>query len=113
MEGADRSHCLCCFLTFGAGYEWKAPTAATAFAAPEINNDFVTNLKNERILSTELTYSYQTSWVKLNLNGYYSLIDNASEWQNFYYDDINSFSYVSLTDQQKAHQLWMYCSWVR
>ena len=41
--------------------------------------------------------------MKLNLNGYYSLIDNASEWQNFYYDDINSFSYVSLTDQQKAY----------
>ena len=90
-------------LTLGAGYEWKAPTAATAFAAPEINNDFVTNLKNERILSTELGYSYQTSWLKLNLNGYYSLIDNATEWQNFYFDDINSFSYVSLTDQQKAY----------
>ncbi|MBR5928503.1 MAG: TonB-dependent receptor, partial [Prevotella sp.] len=90
-------------LNMGAGYEWKAPTAATAFAAPEINNDFVTNLKNERILSTELAYTYQTSWVKLNLNSYYSLVDNATEWQNFYYDDINSFSYVSLTDQQKAY----------
>ena len=90
-------------INLGAGYEWKAPTAATAFAAPEINNDFVTNLKNERILSTELAYSYQTSWIKLNLNSYFSLIDNATEWQNFYYDDINSFSYVSLTDQQKAY----------
>lgn len=90
-------------ITLGAGYEWKAPTASTAFAAPEINNDFVTNLKNERVLSTDLGYSFQTSWIKLNLNGYYSLIDNATEWQNFYYDDINSFSYVSLTDQQKAY----------
>ena len=90
-------------ITLGAGYEWKAPTASTAFAAPEINNDFVKNLKNERVLSTDLGYSFQTSWIKLNLNGYYSLIDNATEWQNFYYDDINSFSYVSLTDQQKAY----------
>ena len=96
---AGRGHVI----NIGAGYEWKAPTAATAFAAPEINNDFVTNLKNERILSTELAYTYQTSWVKLNLNSYFSLIDNATEWQNFYYDDINSFSYVSLTDQQKAY----------
>ena len=90
-------------ITLGAGYEWKAPTASTAFAAPEINNDFVKDLKNERVLSTDLGYSFQTSWIKLNLNGYYSLIDNATEWQNFYYDDINSFSYVSLTDQQKAY----------
>ena len=90
-------------LTFGAGYEWRTPTASTAFAAPEINNDFVLDLKNERIFSGDLGYMYQNSWMKLNLNGYYSLVDDATEWQNFYYDDINSFSYVSLTGQQKVY----------
>ena len=90
-------------INLGAGYEWRTPTASTAFAAPEINNDFVLNLKNEKILSGEVGYSYQNSWMKLNLGGYYSLIDNATEWQNFYYDDINSFSYVSLTGQQKEY----------
>lgn len=89
--------------SFGAGYEWKAPTASTAFASPEINNDFVANLKNERIISADFGYAYQNSWVKMNINAYYSLIDNVTEWQNFYYDDINSFSYVSLTGQQKEH----------
>ena len=89
-------------LTFGAGYEWRTPTAATAFAAPEINNDFVLDLKNERIVSGDIGYMYQNSFMKINLNGYYSLVDDATEWQNFYYDDINSFSYVSLTGQQKV-----------
>ena len=32
-------------LTFGIGYEHRAPQARTAFASPEINNDFVTDLK--------------------------------------------------------------------
>ena len=90
-------------ISLGVGYEWKAPTASTAFASPEINNDFVTNLKNERILSGDFGYAFQTSWLKMNINAYYSLIDNVTEWQNFYYDDINSFSYVSLTGQQKEH----------
>lgn len=89
--------------SLGAGYEWKAPTASTAFASPEINNDFVANLKNERIFSADFGYAFQTSWVRMNINAYYSLIDNVTEWQNFYYDDINSFSYVSLTGQQKEH----------
>lgn len=89
--------------SLGAGYEWKAPTASTAFASPEINNDFVANLKNERIFSADFGYAFQTSWMRMNINAYYSLIDNVTEWQNFYYDDINSFSYVSLTGQQKEH----------
>ncbi len=87
----------------GAGYEWRAPTASTAFAAPEINNDFVVHLKNERIFSSDLNYGFQTSWVHFNLNAYYGLVDNSTEWQNFYYDDVNSFSYVSLTGLQKEY----------
>ncbi len=90
-------------ITLGLGAETKAPTASTAFAAPEINNDFVVDLKNEKILSADLGYHFQTSWLKLNINGYYSRINDATEWQNFYYDDINSFSYVSLTGQDKEY----------
>ena len=37
----------------GAGYEWKTPAPRTAFAAAQINNDFVKDLKQEKILSGE------------------------------------------------------------
>lgn len=90
-------------MTFGIGYELRAPQASTAFAAPEINNDFVLDLKNERVFSTEIGYQHQNSWLHANINAYYSRMTNVTEWQNFYYDDINSFSYVSLTDGQKAY----------
>ena len=90
-------------IMLGAGYELRAPQAQTAFVAPEINNDFVNNLKNERIFSAEVSYNFQTSWLKANINGYYSRITNATEWQNFYFDDINSFSYVSMTNIKKAY----------
>ena len=39
----------------------------------------------------------------LNLNAYYSRLDNVTDWQNFYHDDINSFEYVSLTDMKKEY----------
>ena len=89
--------------TFGIGYELRAPQARNAFVAPEINNDFVRNLKNEQVFSTELGYQYENAWMHFNLNAYYSRIDKATDWQNFYYDDVNSFVYVSLTDMKKEY----------
>ena len=89
--------------TFGIGYELRAPQARNAFVAPEINNDFVRNLKNEQVFSTELGYQYENAWMHFNLSGYYSRIDKATDWQNFYYDDVNSFVYVSLTDMKKEY----------
>lgn len=90
-------------ISLGLGYEHKAPTADVAFQAPEMNNDFVQNLKNERIFSSELAYQFNNSWLHANLSGYYSRIDNATEWTCFYFDDINSFSYNSLTGLNKEY----------
>ena len=90
-------------IIFGAGYEKRAPEARTAFTAPEINNDFVNNLKNEDIMSFELGYQLQNNWVKANLNGFFSDIRNITEYSMFYYDSENSFSYVSMTGIKKQY----------
>jgi len=90
-------------VTLGVDYEWRAPQASTAFVSPEINNDFVTNLKNERILSAEFGYQLHASWLHANLNAYYTRVDHATEWTCFYFDDINSFSYTSLTGIEKQY----------
>ena len=90
-------------LSLGAGYELKAPQAQTAFVSPEINNDFVNNLKNEKIFSSELGYQFETSWMKANISGYYNYLTDVTEWQNFYDDDANSFTYVSMTNIKKAY----------
>lgn len=90
-------------LTVGAGYETRAPQARTAFASPEINNDYVTNLKNEKVFSAEIGYQLQTSWLHANINAYYSYLTDVTDWQNYYFDDINSFSYVSLTNIKKVY----------
>jgi hypothetical protein len=90
-------------ITLGLGYELKAPQPQNAFISPEVNNDFVFNLKNEKVFSSELGYQFETSWLKANINGYYSHLKDVTEWQNFFYDDLNSFSYVSMTGIKKAY----------
>ena len=87
----------------GAGYELKTPEVQTAFVSPEVNNDFVSNLKSEKVLSTEASYQFTTSWLKANINGYYSNVKDATEWQCFYDDDANSFTYVSMTNGRKRY----------
>jgi hypothetical protein len=90
-------------LSGGFGVEVRAPQAQAAFVAPEMNNDFVVDLKNEKNYSTELSYQFRTSWLKANVMVYGAYVDDATEWQNFYFDDINSFSYVSMTGMSKEY----------
>ena len=87
----------------GVGFEWKAPQARNAFSAPQVNNDFTTNLKNEKIFSSEIGYQYQTSWLHANLSGYFSRLIDVSEYSMAYSDIQNSFSYISLTGINKEY----------
>lgn len=90
-------------LSLGLGYEHRAPQANAAFVSPEMNNDFVDNLRNERVFSSELSYQYMGSWLHANVTGFYNRMTNVTEWQNYYFDDINSFSYVSMTNIKKHY----------
>ena len=89
-------------ITLGAGYEARAPRASVAFVSPEMNNNFVTNLKNEKVCSAEFGYALNSSWLRLNITGYYTHTYDGTEWQNFYFDDVNSFTYVSMTNVKKS-----------
>jgi len=90
-------------VSLGVGYELKAPQAQSAFVSPEMSNEFVARLKNEKIFSSELCYMFSAPWMKANINGYYSHLGNVTEWQNYFDDDINSFSYVSMSGIKKAY----------
>lgn len=90
-------------VSLGVGAEKRAPLASTAFQAPEMNNNFVQNLHNENVFSSNLSYQFRSSWLNLNINGYYSRLTKVTEWQNYYLDEQNSFTYVSLTGIDKEY----------
>ena len=89
--------------SLGLGYEKKAPVARTAFAAPQINNDFVKDLKNEDVYSAEIGYQLNASWLHANINAYYSYLNNVAEYSMYYDDSQNSFSYVSVNGISKRY----------
>ena len=88
-------------VALGVGYEWKAPAARTAFAAAQLNNDFVKDLKQEKIMSAELGYQWKNALLSLNINGYYAQMKDVTEQSLFYSDIESSFAYVSLTGIEK------------
>jgi len=90
-------------MMMGLGYEVKTPAARTAFQAAQINNDFVYDLKNEKVFSAEVGYQLTNSWMKANLNAYYSYLDDVTEQSMYYMDDRHSFTYVSLTGIAKEY----------
>ena len=90
-------------LSFGVGYEARAPHANVAFVSPGQNNNFVSDLVNEKIFSSEIGYALNNKWLQMNLTAYYTHTYDGTEWQNFYNDDENSFTYNSLTGVQKDY----------
>ena len=90
-------------VALGVSYEWKTPAPRTAFSAAQINNDFVKDLKQEKILSADVGYQLKNSWVKANLNGYYTKMKDVTEQSLFYSDIESSFAYVSLSNIEKEY----------
>jgi hypothetical protein len=63
----------------------------------------VENLKDEHVFSSEFGYQYQNAWMHANVNAYYSYLDHVTDWECFYFDDANSFTYVSMTGIKKEY----------
>lgn len=55
-----------------AGTFTRAPFLRNAFVDARYSNDYLEGLKNESINSLEAGYSYRTSRLRVNLNGYYT-----------------------------------------
>ena len=93
---------------FGVGFMTYAPTAystygGSAFQAAEMNNNFIDGLKVEHMVSAEIGYALTLPWMRANLTAYYNHGTRMNEWQNYYYDDVNSFTYVSMTGVEKDY----------
>jgi hypothetical protein len=89
--------------TVNAGYEDRAPLAYNSFIAPRIKNDFVKDLKTERIYSGDLTYNFNTPVVMGRITGYYTRFKNQVEMEAFYNDSEARFTYLSMNGIEKEH----------
>ena len=64
----------------------KAPTLRNSFSNARQNNASVQNLKNEKIVATDLGYIFRTRYVKGRITAFYSTFRDATD-VSFYYAD--------------------------
>lgn len=90
-------------IEFGLGWQADAPKANTVFAAPEMKNSFVKDLKCENNISSQISYAYSGARIKANFTGYYNKLQDCAKWMAFYYDDGDGFTYMSMTGIEKIY----------
>lgn len=90
-------------LSFGWGYENRAPIAYNSFIAPRMRNDFVQGLENENILNAEVSYSLNAGPVTAKVSGYATMFNDCVEQNAFYNDSEAQFTYLTMTAVDKVH----------
>lgn len=90
-------------LSFGAGYENRAPIAYNSFIAPRMRNNFVIGLTNENLFNAEASYKFTYGPVMVKATGYYTLFKDLVEQNAFYNDQQSKFTYLTMTGVDKVH----------
>ncbi len=90
-------------ITLSAGYDQLAPIARNSFVAPRMQNNFVDNLKNEEIVSGEVSYAFRFGNLTGKLSGYYTKFFNQVEQTAYFNDQQSTFTYLTMSDVEKEH----------
>jgi hypothetical protein len=91
------------FLYATAVYENKAPTFRDAFISPRTRNDYVPDVKTEKIISMEGGYLMKSPDFKARAVFYYTAFRDKISNINFYNDDLNSFVNYSISGIDTRH----------
>lgn len=85
------------FLTFHATLFTKPPVTNNLFIAPDVRNDLVNEIKNEKNLSSDLNYIIKAPGFKFRLSAYYTRVKDLS-WLKTYWSDLsNTFIHYIMT----------------
>lgn len=91
---------------FAAHFEYgtRAPLFDQVFIAPRIKNDVVSNIKNERDISADLSYIWNYRRFRGSLTGFYTDVDNAIERTGFYDDNYQTYSNYIMTGVRRVYK---------
>jgi len=81
----------------------KAPNFMNSFISPRTRNSVVDDLKNENILSGDVSYNYRSPAFKMRLSAYYTQFDNQIWTRSFYHDGYHNYVNYSMTGISKTH----------
>lgn len=86
------------YLIFNASGLSNAPSVTNVFLSPRTHNQYVGTLKNEKVISGDLTYMMTYPKVKMRLTGFYTHVFDMSKLTTFYHDDYAALVNYSMTD---------------
>lgn len=81
----------------------KAPLARNAFVAARMQNNFVDNLKVEDIFNANLSYDFRFGDFSGKISGYWTRMMNMVEQTAFYNDQEQRFTYLTMSNIDKAY----------
>lgn len=92
------------FLLIDGSYLTRPPDVANLFIAPDVRNDVINNIHNEKVLSIETSFIHKAPGVKLRLTAYYSSTNDQTLSKTFWSDEANNFINYILTGLNQQQQ---------
>jgi outer membrane protein W len=86
-----------------ASYQTRAPYTRFSFVSPRTRHDVVDNLVSSQIFSSELSYNHKSPLLKAKVSAYYTTLNNQTEVNSFYHDELRGFVNFILTDIDQRH----------
>lgn len=90
-------------IMLSVGASANAPHSNNAFVAARMQNNFVDNLRNEKVLNAEAAYSFQLGKFSGKVGGYFAQTMDGVEQTAFYDDSENRFVYLSMNEVKKRY----------
>lgn len=92
------------YWTAHAMYETRAPLFEYAYVSPRIKDDAITGLSSERILSGDISYSWNYRRFRGSITAYWTNMYDLSERFSYYDDQYSTFMNYTLTNVSKTHK---------
>lgn len=92
------------YLYANGQYLTKAPYSRFAYLSPRTRDQLVEDLTSEKVLAGEIGYTFKYSGLKGRVTGFYTKFRDQIENQSLYFDLINAFGNLVLSDIEKTHQ---------
>jgi len=91
------------YISANGGYMTRAPQMQNAYISPRTRNEVITNLTNEKIVSSDLNYHLRYTKLKTRLTFYYTEVKDQVWMRSFYHDEYNALVNYSMTGVDNRH----------
>jgi hypothetical protein len=78
------------FVTGNGFIQTRAPEVNSMFISPRTRNDLVTDLRNEQVLSGDVSYQMKYPGLKLRLTAYHTSVKDQTWLRSFWHDEYNN-----------------------